>query len=307
MKIIIPGAVAGIATAALISLATAAHADGGQTVMIRPNGFVSALSDTRSSGHVEFLREGLHVWTDDATSNAKAAEYVAVPAQGLPSSASLTWWGTTPQPGTQLVFDADGDPATTGDSYNVLVGEPAYGADFWMTAGSSIYQHHHELCPETTGGSGSDCHGTLAEWQAAFPSAQLYAAGFSLGSGVKGDGVLHDLQVGGTDYQFTDEAPVPAVTVVPVTGTAHVTRTDFRTATQLRMHFATNPLGANETQGAKLTFKVTDNGRGIYRATMNADADATVKFRFAKGTGKHTVRILENGTVDQTFVLHMGR
>ena len=90
MKVIIPGVVAGIAAAALVSLAPAANADSGQTVMIRPGQFVAAMSDTRSAGHVEFLKEGLHVYTDDTTSNAKAAEYVAIPAQGLPDSASLT-------------------------------------------------------------------------------------------------------------------------------------------------------------------------------------------------------------------------
>jgi len=307
MKIISSGVAASIAAAALVSLAPAAHAAAGQTVMIRPGDFVSTLSDPRATGHVEFLKEGLHVWTEGNTSTDKAAEYVAVPAQGLPSTASLTWWGTTPQPGSQLVFDADGDATTAGDAYNILVGEPVYGDDFWMTTGSSVYKNHHELCPQTSGGSGSDCHGTLAEWQAALPDAQLYAAGFSLGSGVKGDGVIHDLQVGDTDYQFTDEAPAPDVTVVPVTGTATVSRVDYRHATLLRMHFATDPLDANEQQGAKLVFKVTDNGSVIYRARMNADADATVKFRFATGTGKHKVQILKNGAVDQTFVLRMGR
>src|SRR5690242_20225610 len=82
MKVIIPGVVAGIATAALVSLAPAANADSGQTVMIRPGDFVQALSDTRSAGHVDFLKEGLHVKTDDTTSNSKAAEYFSVPTQG---------------------------------------------------------------------------------------------------------------------------------------------------------------------------------------------------------------------------------
>ncbi len=217
--------------AALVSLSPAANAASSQTVMIRPGQFVAALSDTRSAGHVDFLKDGLHVWTDDATTNAKAAEYFAVPAQGLPSSASLTWYGTSPQPGSQLVFDADGDPTTTGDAYNLLVGEPVYGNDYWMTSGSSFYKQHHDLCPQTSGGSGSDCHGTLAEWQAVLPNARLYAAGFSLGSGIQGDGVIHDIQVGDTDYQFTNEAPAPDVTIVPVTGTVTATRTDYRAAT----------------------------------------------------------------------------
>ena len=45
------------------------------------------------------------------------------------------------------------------------------------------------LAPSHTGGSGSANHGTLDQWRDAFPDAQVKAFGFSLGSGVKGDGV----------------------------------------------------------------------------------------------------------------------
>ncbi|MBO0844225.1 MAG: hypothetical protein J2P22_02260 [Nocardioides sp.] len=306
MKIISTGVVVGIATAALVALAPAAHADGGQTVMIRQGDLLSTLSDTRSAGHVEFLGDGLHVFTDDATSNAKAAEYFAVPTQPIPASASLTWYGTTPQPGSQIVFDEDSDRGNT-NTWNVLVGEPAYGDDFWMSTGSDVYKNHHDLCPQTGGGFGSDCHGTLAEWQQAFPGAEVYAAGFSLGSGVKGDGVIHDIQVGSTDYQFTNVAPPPVVTKVAVSGSAEVTQIDRRAGSTLKMHFTTDALGADQVQGRRLRFKVTDNGEVVYRATMNADAEATVKFRFAKGSGRHKVQVLKNGVVDQRFVLKMGR
>jgi hypothetical protein len=303
MKVIIPGVVAGIAAAALVSLAPAANADAGQTVMIRPGGFVAEMSDTRPAGHVDFLKEGLHVYTDDNSSDAKAAEYFNVPAQGLPDTASLTWYGTSPQPGSQLVFDADGDQGTTADGYNVLVGEPAYGDDYWMSTGSSIYKSHHELCPSTTGGSGSDCHGTLAQWQQAFPNAKLYAVGFSLGSGIKGDGVIRDLQVGDTDYRFTSD---PATTVVPVTGTATVKTIVRPHVTVLKAHFSTDALGANEVQGAKLRFKVKDNGKVIYRNQMGAGQKSAAKFPFAKGSGKHVVQVLKNGVVDSTTVIKTG-
>jgi hypothetical protein len=303
MKVIIPGVVAGIAAAALVSLAPAANADAGQTVMIRPGGFVTLMSDTRSAGHVDFLKEGLHVYTDDATSNAKAAEYVAVPAQGLPDTASLTWYGTSPQPGSQLVFDADGDQGTTDDGYNVLVGEPTYGDDYWMSTGSSIYKNHHELCPSTTGGSGSDCHGTLAQWQQAFPNAKLYAVGFSLGSGITGDGVIHDIQVGDTDYQFTDE---PAITTADVTGDATVTQVDKRGATIVKVDIATDPLGANQVEGAKLWFKITDNDDVVYHAKLGAGDEAHVQLRLPDGTGKHKVLIYKGGSIDQKVVVKTG-
>lgn len=52
------------------------------------------------------------------------------------------------------------------------------------------------------GGSGSPWHGTLDGWRAKFPNAQVQAFGFSLGSGVFGDGVINDLTFAGTTYTF---------------------------------------------------------------------------------------------------------
>lgn len=304
MKVTNLGVVAGIAAAALVALAPAANAVTTHTVTVRPGGFdTQGLADTRSAGHVEFLKEGLHVWTDDASTNAKAAEYVDVPAQALPDTASLTWYGTTPQPGSQLVFDADGNAGTTTNNFNVLVGEPVYGDDYWYTGGLAKATSRGVACPETTGGSGSDCHGTLAEWKNTLPNASVYAVGFSLGSGVKGDGVIRDIQVGDTDYQFTSE---PAVTKVAVTGTASASETVRPHSTSLSLRFATDALGANQVQGRKLTFKVVDNGEVLFRAAMGAAEKSSVKLRFAEGSGRHKVQILKNGAVDRTFKINMG-
>ena len=305
MTVISSGVVAGLAAAALVCVVPLAHATtgtSGQTDTIRPGDFISALSDTRSSGHVDFLKDGLHVWTDDATSNAKAAEYFPVRSQGLPSSASLTWWGTSPQPGEQLVFDADGSSATTADSWNVLVGEPVYNGDYWMSTGSWFYHNEHNLCPETTGGSGSDCHGTLAQWQAVLPDAKLWAAGFSLGSGIQGNGVIHDIQVGSTDYRFTDE---PAVTTVPVTGSTTLQELPWRNATVLKLTFTTNPLGANQVEGKKLVFKVMDGNDVDYRTTLGAGDAAYVRLRFPVGSGRHVVRVFQDGQLVRQRVVDM--
>jgi hypothetical protein len=300
MKVITKGAVAGLAAAACVSIAPAAHAD--STVTVRPGGFISALSDTRPTGHVEFLKDGLHVWTEGNTSTDKAAEYVGVPTQGIPGTASLNWIGTQPQPGSQIVFDVDSD-RTNANTWNILVGEPVYGDDYWYPGGTTRALAHGVTCPQTTGGSGSDCHGTLAEWQSAVPAAQVYAVGFSLGSGVKGDGVIRDLQVGDTDYRFTSD---PATTVVPVTGTATVKTIVRPHVTVLKAHFSTDALGANEVQGAKLRFKVKDNGKVIYRNQMGAGQKSAAKFPFAKGSGKHVVQVLKNGVVDSTTVIKTG-
>ncbi|HET7068551.1 MAG TPA: hypothetical protein VFI21_13200 [Nocardioides sp.] len=107
-----------------------------------------------------------------------------------------------------------------------------------------------------TGGSGSAWHGTLVQWQAGLPGAQMQAAGFSLGSGVLGDGVIRDIAIDNTDYVFASE---PAITV-PVTGSVSANEVVRRHATILNLTFETDPLGVNEAQGKKLTFKVTDNG-----------------------------------------------
>src|SRR4029079_12975129 len=118
----------GVGAAQLASAAT--------VVTIRQADLIAPLSDTRPAGHVTFLTDGLHVQTDDTTSDAKAAEYFAL-SGALPATASMVWFGTDARPGQQLVFDVD---ATTGNGndFNILVGEPTvYGDTWWLTAGSS--------------------------------------------------------------------------------------------------------------------------------------------------------------------------
>ena len=101
---------------------------------------------------MEFLKDGLHVWTEGNTSTDKAAEYVGVPTQGIPATASLNWIGTQPQPGSQIVFDVDSD-RTNDNTWNILVGEPVYGDDFWYPGGTTRALAHGVTC-RPTGGSG---------------------------------------------------------------------------------------------------------------------------------------------------------
>jgi hypothetical protein len=56
-----------------------------------------------------------------------------------------------------------------------------------------------------TGGSGSANHGTLDDWSTAFSDAEVTAFGFSLGSGVKGDGVINAIDFAATHYTFADD------------------------------------------------------------------------------------------------------
>lgn len=207
--VVIPAAAANAATP------SARPKTAGSTVWLRQADFIPALSDTRSSGHLQFIPDGLHLWTDDNSSQAKVAEYwpVAGSLADMDGSA-LTWWGTSPAPGAQIVFSADGnlDP-TSANFYNILVGEPDfYGDDWWLTNGSSAMAKG--VCPSTTGGFGSACHGTLAQWATALPNAKVYAGGFSLGSGVLGNGLLYAATYGNTTYHFTNSAPVLSSTMM---------------------------------------------------------------------------------------------
>lgn len=185
--------------AATLATVTAATAAGG-TITV-PTDFVPALSDTRATGHYEVDGTGLHIWTEGATSTDKVAEYVATSAPladaGEPTLAYTSTSGGAP--GYQLVVDFDDDGSADG----ILVGEPAsYGADWWASNGSQ--QFVKDGAPSHTGGSGSANHGTLDQWRAAFPDAQVLAFGFSLGSGVEGDGVITSIDFAGTSYTFAE-------------------------------------------------------------------------------------------------------
>jgi len=168
-----------------------------------PDDFVPALSDTRATGHYAVQGTGLHLSTEGATRTDKVAEYVAtttpLATAGEPSLefANTSGGGV---PGTQLVVDFDADGKTDG----ILVGEELYGDDWWVNDAAA--QFVRDRAPVQGGGSGSTNHGTLDQWRAAFPGAQVKAFGFSLGSGVKGDGVLDAIDFAGTRYTFA--APV---------------------------------------------------------------------------------------------------
>lgn len=265
-----------LAAAFAITLAASAVGIGAASAVddtkeIRQSDFISGLSDTRSAGSYDFLEEGLIIQTKDASGQAKVAEYYAPRTAGaLPASGSYTWHGTpgspdSPlgQPGAQIVFDTDAVAGNPG-SYNVLVGEQVYSdnapgadlTDWWYTGGNAKATTNGITCPSTTGGSGTDCHGTLAEWKTAVPDAKLTALGFSMGSGVKGDGVLREQKFGADQYIFTNEATTaPAQGSVDPAGTTSVTQHGRMT----RYDMSTAAIPAGSDQGTLPKFKVTVN------------------------------------------------
>jgi len=180
---------------------TMQSASAASSSIVVPNDFVPSLSDTRSTGHYEVQGTGLHIRTEGATSTDKVAEYVAT-ATSLTSvgEPKLNFTNTSGGgiPGFQLVVDFNNDGTADG----ILVGEPVpYGIDWWLSNGSK--QFVKDGAPSHSGGSGSADHGTLEQWRTAFPAATVRAFGFSLGSGVKGDGVLNSIEFAGTTYTFS--------------------------------------------------------------------------------------------------------
>src|SRR5690606_2214875 len=92
---------------------------------------------TRSEGHVEFVEDGLRLWTDSWSSEAKAAaEYlVDVPLGelGEPELDVTAQSGTIP-PGIHLGVDFDDDGTVDG----FLIGETAYEGKWWFDYGAQF-------------------------------------------------------------------------------------------------------------------------------------------------------------------------
>ncbi len=198
-----------LAAGGAMVVATSSSASAADATVFVPEDFIPALSDTRANGHYEVEGTGLHVWTDNPVSSSslnKVAEYWEASGGALPTSASMDYTNNSGvEPGMQIVFDVD-DIDGNGNDYNVLVGESVYGDNWWLTNSSSADAKAADPSGADNGGNGSEWFGTLAEWEAAFASERVYAYGFSLGSGVLGDGVINSMTFGDTTYTFAEHA-----------------------------------------------------------------------------------------------------
>lgn len=219
-----------------VALAVPANVHAAAGVLYVPDSFVPALSDTRATGHYEVVGAALHIWTEGSSSTDKVAEYVAtntpLASIGEPSlNYSATLGGA---PGYQLVVDFDGNGTADG----ILVGETTvYGNDWWASDGSR--QFVKDGAPSHTGGSGSVNHGTLAEWRAAFSNATVLAFGFSLGSGVYGDGTLNSITFNGTTYTFASHVVLGGKDACKNGGWATSTKPVFKNQGDCVSYFAT--------------------------------------------------------------------
>lgn len=190
----------GVAIAIGAATAPSAFAAGSGAIHV-PSDFDQSHSDTRATGHYEVQGTGLHIWTTGATSTDKVAEYVATstPLENV-GDPTLEYANTSGAgvPGYQLITDFDGDGTVDG----ILVGEPVYNGEWWLANGNPSVQAG---APHNGGGYGSPYHGTLDEWRSAFPDAVVRDFGFSLGSGVKGDGIINAINFAGTRYTFAKD------------------------------------------------------------------------------------------------------
>ena len=187
--------------------------------------------DTRTKGHVEYVAGGLHVWTDDNSSQAKVSEGIAANfalknTGVLDINATANPGNSYPYgPGLNLFVDFDNDGVADG----TLVYEEVYGQDLWLTNGSAGFVK--TAAPSHTGGNGSDNHGTINEWLSVFPDAKVKGVAYSLGSGVQGDWTITSIVFNCSVYTFDKAVQPPAKPGVSSECTAPGLRTFTHTET----------------------------------------------------------------------------
>jgi hypothetical protein len=171
-------------------------------------------SETRSTGHNELVEGGLHVWTEGSTTTDKVAGYYstdfALSNLGDKTIAQSFDYELKSggKPGLQMVLDFNNDNQPDG----ILVGETVYGNNWWLSNNAASFAKAG--APHAGGGSGSLWYGEPNEWSVAFPQARVMAIGYSLGSGVLGDGIIKRISLGCTDYTFGLDKTAPEVPAV---------------------------------------------------------------------------------------------
>ncbi len=245
-----------------------------------------APSDTADGGVQEFLAQGIHLKTTNATGYARGRFLVGIPLSQV-NAVDYTWYGTTFKPGVKYFIDADADGKVDGE----LRGESVYGGqDVWLNLDAQDFPEsaladnffaNAAPCTDGTaatgvsdpcGSSGASKHGTLANWatrlQAATGKAPvLHSGGYSL-SGAAGDGVLTQITYGPNQYVFTNTAKTK------VSVTAKAKREKVKKSQKVRINGKATPAGP----GAKVALEVKKSGKWVALTSRALPASGEFKF-----------------------------
>ncbi|TFV86678.1 PKD domain-containing protein [Blastococcus sp. CT_GayMR20] len=253
----------------------ASASDCGNTTLTEhsfPTTFSTA--ESRSKGHNVVVDGGLHVYTDDASSEAKAAARFAtqldIPLADQTAESNYDLDLTVNsggKPGYNLVVDMNG-PAAGG--FTTLVKEEGFYGDEWWTNSTAVQG--------VPAGGGYNHLGTIQEYSDANPEAVILTFGYSLGSGVLGDVTITKLRFGCNDFSFDRANRAPQASIVADdAGDA-----DYRT-------FDFDGSGSTDPDGDALTYAWTfGDGSG---GGGDVPAAAYQSHTYPKGAGTYTVTL----------------
>lgn len=264
-------------SAALVGLSTMATAS--DPVTLGPGG-LTVLNGT--TGHVDMLLNGLHVYTTSGDHMARLLVSFPIDhtlAQVAAGNApAMSWGGTEERPNIDLGLDVDGDSTVDGTLTN------EQGSDVWTP---------RNFDSDVVLGSTPS---TLQAWSDALPAARAIRGGFYQDCCHMITGFIGEMTYADTMYVFHALAP----TVTAVTGDVTISRPSARTV-QLALH--ARGLGVNQTEGRPLAWHVVVDGYTALSTEQHAGDDTVWKTRFAAHTGTHTVKVYRNGSLLRTVTV----
>lgn len=286
-------AVTALAVAASTAL-SGGSASAATVNQVRPADLVlvpGTISGTTGTAKADFLAEGIHIKTDNATDAARA--YYTIPG-GTPladvHTVSYEWFGTpAAQPALAYNIDVDND----GKPDAQLLGEAAYGGkDVWLNRDAQDFTGVTPTQPagffagrspcsganapqngniDGCGSSGAPAHGTLDDWVRSLAqvgkTAKVVSAGY-IAVGLVYNGVLRSQTVGPNQYTFTNTAK----STVTVTATAK--RDTIRKANKVKISGTAKPVGP----GAKVALEVKKSGKWTVLVSRNLATTGSFKF-----------------------------
>ena len=268
-----------------------------KVVQVRPADLV-APNDAADGGVQEFLAQGVHLKTTNATGYARGRFVAGVPLSQV-TTVDFTWYGTTVAPAVRYFVDADADGKVDGE----LRGDVNGGQDVWLSSDTQDFPesalpdgYFSNAAPCTVAvpapgvndpcvASGNAKHGQLANWatrlQAATGKAPvLHSGGYSL-SGAAGDGVLTQVTYGPSQYVFTNTAKTK------LNVEAEAKKAKVKKAQRIRFSGKVTPAAPD----AKASLEVKKGGKwaavksrtlgaaGEFRFTVKADRLGAIRYR----------------------------